>query len=182
MTLGVNRRLVARFGSVPVMAVGVAVGVAGMLMLRLAGAHAGFFPFPFLAFLCMGLGMGNAFSPLTTIAMAEVPPRDAGLASGIVNVSQQVAGALGLALLATIATSHSASLSRAGHGVDASLVGGYHLAYEFGAGALAVALILVVTVLRKHAPRPAPEQAPNPQSAPASQPLDELEANVETPG
>ena len=116
------------------------------------------------------------------IAMAEVPHRDAGLASGIVNVSQQVAGALGLALLATIATSHSASLSRAGHGVDASLVGGYHLAYEFGAGVLVVALILVVTVLRTHAPRPAPEQAPNPQSAPASQPLDELEANDKVPG
>jgi EmrB/QacA subfamily drug resistance transporter len=182
MTLGVNRRLVARFGSVPVMAVGFAVGVVGMLMLRLAGAHAGFLPFPFLAFLCMGLGSGNTFGPLTAIAMAEVPHRDAGLASGIVNASQQVAGALGLALLATIATSRSASLSRAGHGVDASLVGGYHLAYEFGAGALVAALILVVTVLRKHAPRPAPEQAPNPQPAPASQPLDESEANVEIPG
>ncbi|MGH3245559.1 MAG: MFS transporter [Trebonia sp.] len=180
LTLGVNGRLVARFGSVPVMAVGLAI--AGILMLRLGGTHAGFFPFPFLAFLGMGLGIGNAFGPLTMIAMAEVPPRDAGLASGIVNVSQQVAGALGLALLATIATSHSASLSRAGHGVDASLVGGYHLAFGFGAGALVVALILVVTVLRKHAPRPAPEQAPNPQTAPASQPLDELEANVETPG
>jgi EmrB/QacA subfamily drug resistance transporter len=182
LSLGVNRRLVARFGSVPVMAVGVAIAAAGILMLRLGGTHAGFFPFPFLAFLGMGLGIGNAFSPLTMIAMAEVPPRDAGLASGIVNVSQQVAGALGLALLATIATSHSASLSRAGHGVDASLVGGYHLAFEFGAGALVVALILVVTVLRKHVPRPASEQVPNPQSAPASQPLDELEANVEIPG
>jgi EmrB/QacA subfamily drug resistance transporter len=182
MSLGVNRRLVARFGSIPVMAAGVAVAAAGILMLRLAGTHAGFFPFPFLAFLGMGLGMGNAVSPLTVIAMAEVPSRDAGLASGIVNVSQQVAGALGLALLATIAASHSASLSRAGHGVDASLVGGYQLAFEFGAGALVVALILVVTVLRKHAPRPAPEQAPNPQSAPAAQPLDESQANVETPG
>ncbi|MYS82078.1 MFS transporter [Embleya scabrispora] len=173
LTLGVNRRLVARFGSVPVMAVGLAVAAAGILMLRLAGTHAGFFPFPFLAFLGMGLGIGNAFTPLTMISMAEVPPRDAGLASGIVNVSQQVAGALGLALLATIATGHSASLSRAGHGVDASLVGGYHLAFEFGAGALVVALILVVTVVRKHAPRPAPERVPNPQSAPVSQPHDE---------
>jgi len=158
----------ARFGSVPVMAVGFAVGVVGMLMLRLAGAHAGFLPFPFLAFLCLGLGSGNTFGPLTTIAMAEVPHRDAGLASGIVNVSQQVAGALGLALLTTIATNHSTSLSRAGHSLDASLVGGYHLAYEFAVGALVLALILVVTVVRKHVPGPAPEQVPNPQPARAS--------------
>lgn len=158
LSMGVNRRMVARFGSLPVMTVGIVVATAGILMLRLSGTHAGFFPFPFLAFLGMGIGIGSAFSVLTIVAMTEVPHRDAGLASGIVNVSQQVAGALGLALLATIATSRSASLSRAGQGVDDSLVGGYHRAYEFVAGALVVALILVVTVLRKHVPRLAPEQ------------------------
>jgi EmrB/QacA subfamily drug resistance transporter len=181
LSLGVNRRLVARFGSIPVMAVGVMVAIAGMMMLRLGGTHAGFFPFPFLAFLGMGLGIGNVFSPLMMIAMAEVPHRDAGLASGIVNVSQQVAGALGLALLATVATSHSASLSRAGHPLNASLVGGYHLAYEVGAGALVVALLLVVTVLRKHAPGPASQQLPNSGSAAAPQSFDESEVNVEIP-
>jgi EmrB/QacA subfamily drug resistance transporter len=168
LSLGLTRRLVARFGSLPVIAVGVAIAAAGMFALLRAGTHAGFFPFLFLAFLCMGLGMGSAFSPLTMIAMAEVPHRDAGLASGIVNVFQQVAGALGLALLTTIATSHSAGLSRAGHGTDASLVGGYHLAYKFGAGALVVALILVVTILRKHVPRPAPEQPLEEPEAPAT--------------
>ncbi|GAA3622947.1 MFS transporter [Kineosporia mesophila] len=174
LSLGLTRRLVTRFGSVPVIAVGVAVAAAGMLMLLLGGTHAGYFPFLFLAFLGMGLGMGTAFSPLTMIAMAEVPHRDAGLASGIVNVSQQVAGALGLALLTTIATSRSAGLSRAGQGVDASLVGGYHRAYEFGAGALVLALILVVTVLRKH--------VPNLPSAPESPPLDEAKTTDEISG
>jgi EmrB/QacA subfamily drug resistance transporter len=182
LTLGLNRRLVGRFGSVPVMAVGLAVGVAGMIMLRLAGVDAGYLPFPFLAFLGIGVGMGTAFGTLTTIAMAEVPPRDAGLASGIVNVSQQVAGALGLALLTSIATSHSASLSRAGHGVDASLVGGYHLAFDFAAGALVAALVLVVTVLRKHAPTPAAAQVPDQRSAPATRPLDASEADLDLPG
>lgn len=182
LSLGLNRRLVARFGSIPVIAVGVAIAAAALLTLRLAGTDAGYFPHPFLAFLGMGLGMGSAVSPLTVIAMAEVPPRDAGLASGIVNVSQQVTGALGLALLATIATSHSASLSRAGNDADASLVGGYHLAYAFGAGALVVALILVITVLRKRAPELAPQQAPTPRSAPASPPLDVVEAGDGIPG
>ena len=182
LSLGVNRRLVARFGSIPVIAAGIALAAAGLVMLRLAGTDAGYLPFPFLAFLGMGLGMGSAFSTLTMIAMAEVPPRDAGLASGIVNVSQQVAGALGLALLATIATSRSDSLSRSGHGVDASLVGGYRLAYEFAAGALVVALVLVATVLRTHVPKPAPEQAPDPQSAPAPQPQDRAEVDDEVRG
>ncbi len=181
LSLGVNRRLIRRFGSTLVMASGVAIATVGILMLSLGGTHAGFFPFPFLAFLGMGLGIGNVFSPLMMIAMAEVPQRDAGLASGIVNVSQQVAGALGLALLATIATSHSASLARAGHSSAVSLVGGYHLAYEFGAGALVVALILVLTVLRKHVPRPVPAQVPNSQSAPASLTPADPEVNVEIP-
>ncbi|HET9074046.1 MAG TPA: MFS transporter [Solirubrobacteraceae bacterium] len=159
LSLGVNRRLVERFGAVGVMAGGIAVAIVGMVMLTLAGTHAGFLPFPFLAFLAMGLGIGNVFAPLMTIAMADVPHADAGLASGIVNVSQQVAGALGLALLATVATTHSASLSRAGRPLGAALVGGYHLAYLVGAGAMVVALGLVLGVLRHHVPGLASERA-----------------------
>jgi EmrB/QacA subfamily drug resistance transporter len=178
LSLGVNRRLVARFGSIPVMATGMAIAIVGMLMLRFGGTHSGFFPFPFLAFLGMGLGIGNVFSPLMMIAMAEVPQRDAGLGSGIVNVSQQVAGALGLALLATIATSHTASLAHGRAPSPAAVLGGYHLAFEFGAGALVVALILVLTVLPKHVPRLAPVPAP---AAPTADTLDDLEVNVEVP-
>jgi EmrB/QacA subfamily drug resistance transporter len=175
LSLGVNRRLVARFGSVPVMAGGMSIAVVGMLMLRFGGTHAGFLPFPFLAFLGMGLGIGNVFSPLMMIAMAEVPQRDAGLGSGIVNVSQQVAGALGLALLATIATSHTAGLAHGAVPSATDLVSGYHLAFEFGAGALVVALILVLTVLPKHVPRLA--SAP----APTADTRDDLEVNFEVP-
>ena len=64
--------------------------------------------------------------PLLTIAMADVPPADAGLASGIVNVSLQVAGALGLAVLGTVATSRSHALEAAHHGLASSLIGGNH--------------------------------------------------------
>ena len=173
MSLGVNRRLVARFGTIPVTAVGLVIAAVSLFMLVLAGPDAGFFPFPFLAFLGMGLGIGNAFGPLTVIAMTEVPAQDAGVASGIVNVSQQVAGALGLALLATLATSHTSTLSQAGNGIDDALTGGYHLAFVFGVGALLASLLLVVTILRRHAPGRAPKRMPNGSSGPASRLLDD---------
>jgi hypothetical protein len=118
-----------------------------------------------------------------TIAMADVPREDAGLASGIVNVSQQVAGALGLAVLATIATSHTKSLLHAGASTDRALIGGYHLAFLFGAGAVVVALLLVVGLLTRHVPRLASAQVPSPQPARAastSYPASP-EANVEIP-
>jgi EmrB/QacA subfamily drug resistance transporter len=180
LSLGVNRRLVARFGMVAVMGGGIVSAIAGMLMLRFAGAHASFLPFPFLGTFLMGLGIGNTFTPLMTIAMAEVPHRDAGLASGIVNVSQQVAGALGLAILGTIATSHSAGLARSGESVSASLLGGYHFAYLFGAGALLVAFILAVVVLPRYVPRLGAGELPGrPQSAPSTP--EDVEVNVEIP-
>ena len=75
-------------------------------------ADTSFFPTVFFAFFAIGLGIGVAFMPLLTIAMADVPAADAGLGSGIVNVSQQVSGALGLAVLGTIATNRTHALER----------------------------------------------------------------------
>jgi EmrB/QacA subfamily drug resistance transporter len=179
LSMGVNRRLVARFGRIAVMSGGIVCAIVGMLLLHQAGAHAGIYPF--VAFFAMGLGIGNTFTPLMTIAMAEVPHADAGLASGIVNVSQQVAGALGLAVLASIATSRSASLTHAGASASSALIGGYHLAYLFGVLAILGALVMALGPLRHHVPQLAPEQVPSPQPAPAS-PLSspaDLEVNYE---
>jgi EmrB/QacA subfamily drug resistance transporter len=169
LSLGINRRLVARFGASTVMAGGITMALIGMVLLVLAGTHGGVLPL--FAFFAMGLGIGNTFAPLMGIAMADVPHQDAGLASGIVNVSQQVAGALGLAILATVATSHSASLTRSGASTDSALIGGYHLAYLVGISAMGMALIGVLTVLRAHVPQPAP----------ALETSDEWEARVEVP-
>src|SRR6202042_178641 len=90
----------------------------------------------------------NAFMPLLQIAMAEVPAADAGLGSGIINVSQQVAGALGLAVLGTVATNHSKALEGQGHSLASLPVGGYHLAFAIGAGSVAVGIITALAVLR----------------------------------
>ncbi len=112
------------------------------------GAHTSFFPTIFFAFFAIGLGIGSAFMPLLSIAMAEVPAADAGLASGIVNVSQQVAGALGLAVLGTIATNHTHALELAHHDPVRSLLAGYHLAFAIGAGCVTAGILVALALLR----------------------------------
>ena len=82
-----------------VLVAGMVTAIVGLALLTTTGAHTSFFPTIFFAYFAIGLGIGNAFMPLLTIAMADVPAADAGLGSGITNVSQQVAGALGLAVL-----------------------------------------------------------------------------------
>jgi len=76
--------------------------VGALTLLTTVSDHASYFPTLFVPFALMGLGMGTAMLPLMTIAMSGVPEQDAGLASGIVNVSMQLAGALGIAILGSI--------------------------------------------------------------------------------
>jgi MFS family permease len=130
-----------------VLLTGLATMIAGLALLTTAGAHAAFFPTIFLAYFAIGLGAGSSFTPLLTIAMADVPAEDAGLGSGIVNLSQQVAGALGLAVLGTIATSHSKALEAHGQTLSSSLLGGYHLAFAVGAASIAAGIVLALVVL-----------------------------------
>jgi hypothetical protein len=82
------------------------------------------------------------------IAMEDVPPADAGLGSGIVNVSQQVSGALGLAILSTFATNHTGSLLASHHALDPSLLSGYRLAYVIGIGSVLAGVVVAVALLR----------------------------------
>ena len=91
--------------------------------------------------------------PLLTIAMADVPADEAGLASGLVNVTQQVSAALGLAVLGTIATSHTKSLLLHGHPLTSSLLSGYHVAFVVGAACLIVGIAFAVALLRTRRPQ-----------------------------
>jgi MFS family permease len=148
LSLGTTRRLVGRFGPMPVMIGGMLSVALGMMILRTAGLHASYFPVVLIGMFLMGVGFGTAFMPMLTIAMADVPTQDAGLASGVVNVSQQVAGALGLALLSTFATNRTHALAAAHVRPDAALVGGYHLAYLIGAGSVLFAIVIAFATLR----------------------------------
>jgi EmrB/QacA subfamily drug resistance transporter len=148
LSLGVTARLVERLGAMRVLILGMSAVVAGLLVLRTGGVHASFFPTVFLGYFAIGLGIGTAFMPLLTMAMAEVPAADAGLGSGIVNVSQQVAGAFGLAVLGTIATNHTKALEIQHHALAGSLVSGYHLAFAIGAASVLVGIVIAIGLLR----------------------------------
>jgi EmrB/QacA subfamily drug resistance transporter len=149
LSLGVTARLMGRFGAVRTLVPGLAAVAAGLVLLATAGVHTSFFPTIFIAYFLIGLGAGTSFMPLLAIAMADVPPSDAGLGSGIVNVSQQLSGALGLAVLGTLATNRTHALQFQGHSLASSLVGGYHVAFALGALCLVAGIALALALLRE---------------------------------
>ena len=148
MSLGLSARAAERFGAVNTLAAGLGAIVVALLLLSAQGVHASYFPGLFFAFLLLGLGAGASFLPLLTIGMADAPQRDAGLASGIINVSVQLFGAIGLATMGTIATDHTKALSASGHSLIEALTGGYHLAYVVAAICVAFGILAAFLVLR----------------------------------
>ena len=148
MSTGITAWLVTRFGNKPVLYPALVVTAAGLLLFATAGPHAAYFPKIFVAFLLIGVGAGSSFMPLIQIGMSEIPTEDAGLGSGMVNVSQQLAGAIGLAALGTIAENHSTSLIAAGHDVVSALAGGYQLVLFIAATCVLVGLLLSPFLLR----------------------------------
>jgi hypothetical protein len=93
------------------------------------------------------------------LAMSGATPSDSGLASGLINTSVQVGGAIGLAVLATLASERTDVLRASGHSADAALNGGFHLAYLIGAALVGVAIVVALSVLRSGTPAAAAQQA-----------------------
>ena len=156
LSQGITARLVERFGSLAVLTGGMASALVGLLLFATVGPDTPFFPTIFFACFAIGLGIGTAFMPLLTIAMADVPPEDAGLGSGITNVSQQIGGAFGLAVLSTIAANHTKELLSTDHGLTSSLVDGYQLAFITGAVVIGAGIVLALILLRPSNPQPEP--------------------------
>ena len=97
----------------------------------------------------LGVGGGLSFPALTILAMSDATPSDAGLASGLLNTTTQVGGALGLAVLATLATTRTGQLLGQGQSTAAALSGGYHLTWAIGAGLVVATIVLAATVLTR---------------------------------
>jgi MFS family permease len=168
LSQGITARLVKRFGSLPVLTAGMASAIVGLLLFAAAGPHTTFVPTILVACFAIGLGIGSAFMPLLTIAMANVPSADAGLGSGITNVSQQIGGALGLAVLSTLAANHTKTLLAGHHGLTTSLIAGYHVGFLAGAAAIAAGMVLAFVLLPRRGARPELKAAP--AGAPHRQP------------
>jgi EmrB/QacA subfamily drug resistance transporter len=148
LSLGFAARLIMRFGARATLVPGLALILLGLVMFSRAPANASYARDLLPVMILLGIGAGLGFPALMTLAMSGATPEDSGLASGLVNTTQQVGGALGLAVLATLSSNHTSSLRAAGGSVSASLTGGYHLAFSIGAGLVVVALVLALTLLR----------------------------------
>jgi EmrB/QacA subfamily drug resistance transporter len=144
LSLGTSARLMARFGPHRMLLSGMVVASAALLLLSTAGAHTAYFPTVFVALALLGLGVGTAMLPLMTIAMSEVPAADAGLGSGILNVSMWMSAALGLAVLGSVTEGHTGT-------------SGDQLAFVIAAASVAAGA--VVALVRLRSPREAAEVA-----------------------
>ena len=115
------------------------------------------------ALVVVALGIGSSFPALMTLAMSGATREDAGLASGLVNTSAQVGGALGLAVLATLSSTRSDNLISDGVAKASALTSGYHLAFLVGAALVGAALVVAIAVLRPESQaQPSAEQAGEP--------------------
>jgi EmrB/QacA subfamily drug resistance transporter len=167
MSLGVSARLIERIGPRLTLIPGLALTGLGLLLFHGASDHAKYLPDLFPALASLGLGAGLAFPAVMTLAMSTATAEDSGLVSGLVNTSQQVGGALGLSVLASLSTTHTASLLHAGRPAAVALTGGYHLAFELGAIAVGVGLVLAIALALAPGDRTAeivalPEEAERP--------------------
>jgi EmrB/QacA subfamily drug resistance transporter len=151
LSMGITARLMRSFGPRAVAVGGLMIFAGGMVVLSTLDAHSAYFPGIFGGYLLFGIGAGMSFMPLLTIAMAQVPAAEAGLASGIANVTMQVTAAIGLAALSTIATNQAAFLIAQGQPLASALAGGYQLGFVLAAACIAVALLVVLVVLRSPA-------------------------------
>jgi len=153
-SLGWSAKLVMRYGLRRPLAGGLALAAAGLLLFARAPIEGRFLIDVLPGMLLLGLGAGIAFNPVLMAAMSEVAPSDSGLASGVVNTSFMLGGALGLAVLASLAAARSDALAASGMDPTAALAGGYGAAFLTGAGFAALAGALGAMLLRDGATAP----------------------------
>jgi MFS family permease len=133
LSIGVSAKLVMRFGIRKPLVAGLGAAALGLALLARAPVDGHFATDVLPSMLLLGVGAGIAFNPVLLAAMSDVEPQEAGLASGIVNTSFMMGGALGLAVLASAAASRTNSLLADGSSQAAALVGGYHVAFVIAA-------------------------------------------------
>jgi EmrB/QacA subfamily drug resistance transporter len=147
-SLRLSAQLINKFGPLAILVAGQLVIAVALAMLGLGPTNAAYATYLLVPLALLGLGGGLSFPALTIIAMSETSPSDAGLASGLLNTSGQVGGALGLAVLATLAGARTLNLVESGSSTAAALAGGYHLAWLVGAAVIVITLALATSVLR----------------------------------
>src|SRR5688572_6987019 len=158
-SLGLSAKLVMRFGIRPPLTFGLLLAAVGLLLFVRAPVDGSFVVDVLPSMMLLGFGAGMALNPVLLAAMSDVAPEEAGLASGVVNTSFMMGGALGLAVLASLAASRTDTLLASGDGPLAALTGGYHAAFLVGALFAIGAAVIGAVFLRAGQPAPADEGA-----------------------
>ena len=148
-SLGLSAKIVMRFGIRKPIGVGLLLAAAGLALFAVAPVNGSFGSHVLPGMVLLGFGAGMALNPVLLAAMNDVEPSEAGLASGLVNTSFMMGGALGLAVLASVAAARTQGLSEAGAQMAAALTGGYRIAFLLGAAFAALAAFLGLFVLRR---------------------------------
>ena len=159
LSLRYSERLIMRFGARATLLPGLVLIAAGLGLFTQVPVDGSYVTDVLPTMLLLGSGAGLSFPALMTLAMSGATPSDAGLASGLVNTTLQVGGALGLAVLATLSATRSETLLEQGESTAAALTEGYQLAFVIGAGLVVAAIAIAVTVLQ-----PAAQAMPEPET------------------
>lgn len=160
-SLGLSARLVMRFGIRAPLTFGLLLAAIGLMLFARAPVAGSFVVDVLPGMLLMGLGAGVAFNPVLLAAMSDVAPHESGLASGVVNTSFMMGGALGLAILASLASARTDVLTASGIDAVSALNSGYHLAFVLGAIAAAIASVLACTFVRTRTNAQAQDELPS---------------------
>jgi MFS family permease len=167
MSLKLSGPLAMRYGPKAMLLVSLASIGVGLLLFALTPVDATYATQVMPATIFIGIGAGLGFPSLMGLAMSGATPSDSGLASGLINTSVQVGGAIGLAVLATLASERTSTLRAGGDSVNDALNGGFHLAYLIGAALVGVAIVAALTVLRSGSPAAAGQHAEHRRPEPA---------------
>ena len=146
---GASQALIKRIGIRNVVTIGLILGTFGMLYFIELSTTSGYLTHVFPSIAVMSIGMGMTFVPLTLLATTNIDAADAGLASGLFNTSQQVGGALGLAVLSTLANSHTSHLLHDGVDTPSAVTRGYHVAFGGSAVLLAASIAIILLLIRR---------------------------------
>jgi EmrB/QacA subfamily drug resistance transporter len=181
LSLGLSARLVHRFGIKPPLSCGLLLAAAGLALLARAPVAGHILPDVLPGTILLGLGAGTALTPVLLAATGDVRQEESGLASGVVNTSFMLGGALGLAVLASIAATRTQHLLAAGHSHLVALTSGYHAAFVVGAGCAALAALLAATLLRTASATPSSSTMATASGEPALTAAEQSSGRVSNP-
>ena len=149
VTSGLAQALVTRIGVKPALVIGMVTLALGLLYFTQISVGGSYVNDLLPGFILIGIGLGFSFVPVSIAALAGIESRDAGLASGLINTNQQIGGAIGLAILTTVATTRTDHLASSGSSRPEALVGGFQLAFWVGAAFAVVGLLTTLIVLKR---------------------------------